>query len=784
MIKNFFITAWRNIWKNKFFSLINIIGLGLAIPFALLCLIQVQGAYEADNFHPYPDRSYRINTDVKDNGGSITKYALSPQQLAERLGKDYPLIQEVTYTIREYEWELNNRLKTLPVNTLYVEPSFFDMFGFHLLSGSRPIEPNSIAITSDKAVAFFGTDNVVGKTLSHPSYGNFIITGVLATMKRNTVFRTDVMVSMSTWKKFNKDTLPESLTGYTYVLMKPHTTGEQLDVAINSISTAMNKDAASLPKKETLTFHKQKVIDIAPAYEDLEGNAYVDSVRDLLLNFAFAVALLILATFNYINLTLARSVNRAKEVGLRKTVGALRYQLIIQFVCEAVMMALLSLGLGYVILKLLQRFSYVNWFIWEVDNPWLLWGLFLLFTVFIGAVAGFIPARILSRFKPVNVLKGNISPSALGKSGLRNSLVVIQFVASACFIFVLFTLINQFRYMATDNTNFNRENIYNIAAQDKLELLRHDILKNKNVVRVGFVSTPFGGSSAQALIKRNDQSTNVPANYFAADADFVTDMHLQIIAGNNLLPADGDSASDFVFVNQQLLTAIGLENPHDAIGKTFYMNDTHPVIIQGVLPDFCYENYQFAAKPLIIQNNPAQFRLLNIETKGKVDDALFKSEMNTIWKIYFPHDELAFSNYQKDLYESYFPGGDMKFMGMFCGVVLVIALLGLLGIVSYHTERRVKEIGIRKVMGASVNQIVKELSKSFVKLTLISASVALPLGYAICYMFMKLFVYSNGVNVWLLSALFGGIFSLAIIIILFKSLRAAMANPVKSLRTE
>jgi len=784
MFRNYLKTAWQNIRKNKFFSLINILGLGLAIPFALLCLIQVQSAYEADNFHPYPGRTYRVITDVKDNGGSITKYALSPKSVAATLESDYPSVQKATFTLRDFGWELSDRLKTLSVNTLYVEPAFFDMFGFRFISGSRPVEPNNIAITKEKAEAFFGTADAVGRVLTHPDFGDFIISGVLEPYKRNTVFRSDVMVSMETWNKSHKDSIPTSLTGFTYVLMQPNTTGKQLDDALNTIASNLNKLAASKSVKESLTFHKQNIEDIAPAFQRLEGNAYVDSIGDLSVNFGFAIGLLILTAFNYINLTLARSISRAKEVGLRKTVGALRYQLIIQFMCEAVLMTLLSLFAGYFILQLLKRFSYVNWFSWEVDNQFTLWTSFILFTIFIGALAGFIPAKILSRFKPVNVLKGTIAPAAIGKTGLRNTLVVIQFVASACFIFILATMFNQFKYMATDNKNFNRENIYNIAATGNLKALRQDILKNKNVEQAGFVSTPFGGNAAQAFIKKDKQSENASASYYAADAGFISNMRLPILAGSNLLPSAGDSASNFVLVNEQLLSALGIGKANEAIGKIFLLNNEKEVIINGVLPNFCYSNYQFAAQPLIVQHNPSQFHVITIKTKAKVDDAMFKSEMNVIWKKYFPHDEMSFSNYQKDMYERYFPGGDMKFIGMFGAVVLVVALMGLLGIVTYHTERRVKEVGIRKVMGASVKQIIKELSKGFVKLTLIAALLALPLGYAICYVFMSLFAYSNGVSLPLLCLLFGGIFLIALIIILYKSAYAAMANPVDSLRSE
>lgn len=783
MLKNYFKTAWRNIWKNKFFSLINIVGLGLAIPFALLCLIQVQSAYESDNFHPFPDRTYRIITDVKDNGGSITKYATTPQSISGKLINNSPAIQQATFTVRDYEWELSDRLKTLPVNTLYVEPVFFSMFGFHFISGSIPVEPNSIAITKEKAEAFFGTDDVVGRVLSHPDYGDFIISGVLAPYKQNTVFKTDVMVSMATWKKLNIDSIPTALTGYTYVLMRPNTTGQQLDAALKNTATDLNSEAKSKSIKETIAFHKQGIEDMAPAFDDLRDNSYIDSFSDLMINFSFAMGLLMLAAFNYINLTLARSINRAKEVGLRKTVGALRYQIVMQFICEAVLMAFLSLALGYIIFQLLKRFSYVNWFAWQVDNQYILWASFLLFTFIIGALSGFIPAKILSGFRPVNVLKGNIAPSAVGKSGVRNTLVVIQFVASACFIFILFTMLNQYKFMATDNTNFNRKNIYNIAAQEKLKLLQQDILANKDVKQVGFVSNPFGGNTAQAFIRKNKLGTNVTASYYAADAGFVSNMRLHIAAGSNLAQSSSDSASNFVLVNEQLLSALGLGRAGDAIGKTFLLNNEKELIINGVISNFCYNNYQAVTQPLIIQYNPSQFQVLCIQTKDKVDETVFKSEILPVWKKYFPHDEMSFSNYQKDMYDHYFIGG-MNFIGMFCIVVLVIALMGLLGIVTYHTERRIKEVGIRKVMGASVAQVAKELSKGFIKLTLIAALIALPLGYFICYVFMSVFTYSIGVSLLSLSLLFGGIFFIALLIILYKSIYAAMVNPVKSLRTE
>jgi putative ABC transport system permease protein len=206
-------------------------------------------------------------------------------------------------------------------------------------------------------------------------------------------------------------------------------------------------------------------------------------------------------------------LSRAKEVGIRKVTGALRYQIFGQFICEAILIAFLSLITGFVVLKLMQQFVYVRWIVWEVDSNLILWGVFILFAILIGALAGLVPAKVLSGFQPVKVLKGAISPASFGKIGFRKSLVVIQFVVTACFIFLIANMYSQFKYMATDNENFNRRDIYNISTNGNYKLLKNDIANNKDVESIGLVSTPFGGTSAQCGIKKDIQSTNEGASY-------------------------------------------------------------------------------------------------------------------------------------------------------------------------------------------------------------------------------------------------------------------------------
>jgi putative ABC transport system permease protein len=782
MIRNYLKIAWRNLSKNKLFSFINIMGLGLAIPFALLSLMQVVHVYEFDNFHPHPERTFRITTDITDGNGKEIKYAATPFALAGDLRTNYPFVEQSTKIIGDFGWELTNRIKTIKVNILFTEPSFFKIFGFYLEKGTLPSEPNTIVLTHEKAELFFGDANPIGKTLAHHDYGELKITGVLKPFKPKTHLKNDVMISMSTFERLNKNISKTDLPGYTYVLLKENTALKNLDAALHTI--AANNNRENTETKHTIRFHSQNLSKISPAFVELKGNFGVESVLELSVNLALALAIILLAGFNYVNLTLARSLSRAKEVGIRKVTGALRYQIFGQFICEAILIAFLSLITGFVVLKLMQQFIYVKWITWEVDSNFILWGVFILFAILIGALAGLVPARILSGFQPVKVLKGTISPASFGKIGFRKSLVVIQFVVTACFIFLIANMYSQFKYMATDNENFNRKNIYNISTNGNYKLLKNDMVINKDVERIGLVSTPFGGTSAQYGLKKDNQSTNAGASYYAASADFITNMNLQFVAGNNLPESNSDSTSNFVVVNEQAVFAMGLGTPQEAIGKPIILNDSNEVIINGVVKDFCYYIYQFRASPLIMQYNPEQFHVLSIKTKNAVDEQTLKTNMQAVWKKYYPYEELAFSNYEKELYERYYPGADMKFMGMVCFIIFVIAIMGLIGMVTYNTEKRIKEIGIRKVMGASVAAIVRELSTDFVKLIMIAAAICIPLGYISGYFFIKIFAFNKGVNIWMMIWLFTLIFFIALFTIAIKTMNAASANPVKSLRSE
>lgn len=786
MLKNYIIIAWRNLRKNKLFSFINIVGLSLAIPFSLMSLIQVQNAYELDNFHKDRDRLYRIITIEKPSNAGITKLASTPFLLADKLN-DYPFVEKATKIVRDYSWELTNRLKTLDINTIYVEPSFFDVFNFPLEKGTIPTAPGELVITKEKAELFFGDVDPIGKTLTHATYGNFKITGVLKPFKRGTQFRSDVMISMVTYINSHKQVA--ELKGwadygtYTFVKVKENVQLSSVTIALNEISKKSN--AEIVDAKKTHEFKPQAFKDISPAYDKLLNNAYVESVSDFYFNFFFAIAIILLAGFNYTNLTLARSLSRAKEVGIRKVSGAFRGQLVWQFIIEAIVVALFSLCLGAVFMKIIRNTLHVNWISWEVDNNYILWAAYFVFAVFTGIVAGIFPAWILSGFQPVKVLKGIAGPASFGKLNLRKTLVVIQLVVSMCYIFFMGHLYSQFKYMATENENYNRKNIYNITLVDGNErLLINEILKNKNVEQVGLTSIPFGSNAAEYAIKANKNDENSLSYYFAADNNFIDNMKLKFVAGSNLPESNSDSAGNFIVVNEKAVKNLRLGTAQEAIGKMLILNNSAEVRIAGVIKDFCYANYQFEVQPVIMRYDPAQFHVLSVKTKAVDSENAFKTDMEDTWKKLYPHEAMVASWYDKDIYNKYFPIDDMKFMYLLAVIIFAITLMGLFGMVTYSTEKRIKEIGIRKVVGASVSQIVNLISWSYIKLLIIAGLIALPISYITGKMFESLFIYHDKLNMSLMIFFLVIIFMITIATICVQVIRSASVNPVKSLRTE
>lgn len=570
MIRNYLKIAWRSLLKYKLFSFINIVGLSIAIPFALMALMQLQSSFEFDNFHKDTDRIYRILTDETATGGAKKSYASSSFLLADKLKKNYPSIENATKVVRVLGWELNNRLKSDNVNTVFVEKNFFEIFNFPLASGSLPIEPNTLVISQESAEWYFNGSNPIGKMLNHPTYGEFKIVGVLKKFKPKTQFKSDVMISMATYQRI----YPEAVMGkswadnsaHTFIKLLPQTSPISLSDAFSRLAKEINQQITFAKKRND--FRLQAFTKISPAIEDLQFDPYVEDMEDIYFNFSIPLMILLLAGFNYTNLTLARSLSRSREVGVRKVMGATRYSLVLQFLCEAVIVSFISLALGLIFLTLIRQNVHVQWLTFEVDNQYLVTGIFVIFALFLGLLAGILPAWILSGFQPVKVLKGTLSPATFGKLGFRKSLIVIQFVVTIVFIFQIGHFLNQFKYMATEEDNYSRKGIYNLPLQKKKEIALHnDISKLKEVEKMGYTSQTFGNMPSEMAIKADAKAENMASYYYATDKNFIETMNLKFVAGSNLFESHTDSAQNFVVINEKALEKLRLGSAKEAIGK-------------------------------------------------------------------------------------------------------------------------------------------------------------------------------------------------------------------------
>lgn len=791
MLRSFLTTAFRNLWKHKLFSFINVFGLASGMLVCLLAMIGIKGAFDYDSFHPHPDRTYRILTDVATTDHDEQNYATSPMPLANALKTQYSFVQEATRVIRNYGEFTANR-KQLPVVYSAVDPDFFRLFGFKLASGQPAVSPQTAVLTAQTAGRFFGTANPVGKRIDHPQLGALMVSGVLAEPPTKTHLNFDMLVSMATlvgpdwvrsqinWKTYTQ--------GYTYIMLKPGTSVETLDGALSALSARITK-GIRFTQEKGYAFRSQSLAQLAPAREELLFGTYEPPVSKLIMQMAVGLLTLLLAAFNYTNLTLARSLSRAREVGIRKVSGALRWQLMGQFMAESAFLSLLGLALAYVMLQLVKPMPFVrDWLIggvqWESDIR--VWLVFILFSLVTGLLAGLLPARVLSGFQPAQVLRSQTGIRVFRGISLRKSLIVVQFTISLIAMISLLGLARQQHYMATTNYGFQRDNVLTIPLNGlSANRLINALNQLAGVADVTATVARFGdhGGNLRMVHRQRAGGDSVAADVFATDAHLLTTTGLTLLAGQNIPASVADSASRLVLVNEEAVRAFRLGEPGAAVGKILWLNDSTDVQIAGVVKDFRYTTLAMKMQPLLLRYQPADFRYLNVKVSA-TDPEGVKTNIAQIWKKLNPYEPFAGQWYDDYLHDRHSHTSDISFMGLLLGLALSIACLGLLGMVTYTTKLRTKEVGVRKVMGARVDQIIWLLSWDFLKLLLIAGAIALPVGYLATSFFLMSFAYHISVSVGMLALCFGSLLLLGGLTIGWRTYLAALANPTKSLQSE
>ncbi|TDH24204.1 FtsX-like permease family protein [Segetibacter sp. 3557_3] len=794
MITHYFKIAIRNFRRNKLFSFINVFGLGLSMSVCLLVLLRLNHQLSYDGFHSRAKELYRINTVLTSRDGSTYRMASSAMPLAPALLQSYGIIDKAIRVQPATATTASTSQKALHIRAAYTDPGFLQVFSFPVLKGDAATalkNPNTVVLSRTYAERLFGSTNVIGSVLTLENAGNFIVTAVLAEAPSKSHLDFDAYFPIASitgaenearakagdWSNYNHT--------YTYVLLHPGATEDQLQKAAASISAELAK-TSSLQGQENYGFMVQPFGSIVLGEELINNLGDIGSRSKTFIEILVGLVILVSACFNYTNLSIARSLKRGKEVGIRKVSGAPRTQVFYQFITESLLVSLVALAVGCFMLKLIIDYAPFSGEMipegFSINRTLVI--TFIVFACFTGLIAGVIPAWALSSFAPVDVLKNLANVKLFGGNRFRKGLIITQFTIS------LFTLIfttiaaRQFRYMSSADPGFDRENLAVIplnGADPKVIATRL-----KTVTGVEDVSatslTPGHSSSGRVAVSRLKGNQPLSFDYYDTDLNWLKVLRLQLTAGNSMPEVNDAHAGAFVVINEKAIEVLNFKSASEAVGQTVWLNDSSQVQIAGVVKDFHFRSLAVPISPLVLRYRPDNFKLLQVRTN--LSSPQIETTLESAWKQVYPAKPFQVSWLQQDLYERASALSTVSMLYFLAFIAVTIACLGLFAMVIYNTETRTKEIGIRKVFGASVAVIVTLLSRDFLKLVFIAGLIALPLSLIGGGLFLQVFASRVTMDPVSIILCFAGLLVLVMLTISTQIIKVASANPVASLKVE
>ncbi len=789
MLKNYLLMAWRTLLKGKAYSVINITGLAIGLASSILILLWVQNELSYDKFQKNAGQIYRITTDFGDS-----KTIGTPAGMPAALKAEMPAIKN---TVRlYYAWssilmEAGNK-KFEEKHAWYVDPSFMDVFSYPLLEGDLSTalkQENGVLISREVATKYFGNEDPMGKLIRKDNKENLIVTGVLADIPGNSDLQFDMLLPMASFAKTD-DRLRENVWGnfsfYEYV---------QLDKGFDP--SAVN--LASLEKQMDQIFHKNSpgqkaTFQLNPLTNlHLEPEMLGDSpghgnAQYVKIFFIIAILILVVACINFMNLATARSARRAKEIGLRKVSGALRGQLILQFLSESVFISFLSLllALGLVRLFLPVFNELANRKITLDVSDAKLWLGLIGIALVTGVVSGSYPALFLSRFNPVKVLKGNVR-SMGGNLLFRHTLVVVQFMVSIVLLVGMVVIYNQLRFIKERNPGFEKANLLYTPMKgdmwNKQQAFRSALKRNpltSDYTIIADLPTNLGAWSTDVNWDGKDPQAPGAIPALVVDENFVHVFKVSLLAGRSFSSAYKGDSSNYM-INEKMLSLMGL-TASTAIGKSLTFWGVKGQIV-GVVKDFNFKPAQQAIQPLVLIFNKMGGYTLVRTLPGKTNATI--QALATISQELNPAYPFAFEFLDQDLANLYKGEQQMgNIFNIFAILGIFISCLGLYGLSAFMAEQRTKEIGVRKVLGASVLNLVYLLSSGITRLILIAVVIAIPLSWYAVNRWLAGFAYHITVSWLLFAGASLAVLAIAWLTVSYESIKAAIANPVKSLSNE
>jgi putative ABC transport system permease protein len=796
MIRNYFLLAIRNLLKHRNFSIINIFGLSISMAVCMLIILVVQDQLSYDRFHKNIDRIFRVQT--KDNLSkiSLNKFATTTWPLAKELKENYPFVNDVVSLNTSFGGEGIYNEKRFQVSGLFATPSFFNVFDFSLTNNeaSDPLgEPFSIVLAEDVAKKIFDTEDPIGKIINFENYGSLKVTGVVKKTNLKSHIQFEALVSAATLlalEKENKirlitDNWDEFISSFVYVMVNSNATQKDLDSALVKIAGTRYYDK----ERVNASFYSTPVSKIVPGPLLANENGMF-LPRPFVIFFAgLAIIIMLSAAFNYTSLSLARSLMRAKEYGVRKSFGAARSQLIFQILAEAVILAVISLLFALLILQLLvPAFSGMKFMTLLRIQPHQNLTSFLsyfLFAVTTGLFAGIIPAIYVSSVNPVKVLKAASNFRLLKRITFRKILLVSQYTFSIIFIISIILLYRQMSFMLKSELGFDKEVVYNVRLNgQQYSKVKDQFSQIPEVEMVSAAShVPGIGNYWSTGLKTKTEDESYDGAYFSVDPNYLSTMGIKLIAGEDF-PKDPAVNTNLVVINRMAAEHFKFNSPVEAVGQNILIYDSLPVRIIGVVENYKYVALFMPLKPLILRMNPDQYGIAVLRVNTQ-DRAATLTKFKEAWKSIDPYHDLdgSFLEYQiKDFYALF---GDVLYTVGFATILaIIVASLGLFGMATYSIQTRLKEVGIRKVFGSQSKSVALLVGRTFISMLLIAAAISTPLAYLLNSAWLKFLAFhvSFGAGTILTGILI--VFITGIVTVLSQTLKAANTNPVDIIKYE
>lgn len=802
MIKNYVTTALRSLLKNKAFTIINVLGLALGLAICLLIVFYVADELSYDQYNANAERICRVNADIK-YGGNASSYAVTPPPLAAALKSNFPEVENSTRLIQASNVQFKKGLENMPENkSVYADNSIFTVFTLPMLVGNPKnalTAPNSIVISERAARKYFNTTNVTGRYLTLVNGNiNYKITGVIKNIPEQSHFNFDYFLSRSS-RELKSDTNWNSFAFNTYILFKPGADQKAFEIKLN----ALIRQHFGLQNYERLEKGGNYIhLNLTPLRDiHLRSNRQYElgtnnSITYVYIFSAIALFILLIACINFMNLSTARSANRAREVGVRKVLGSSRKGLIAQFIFESLAVTLcatiIAVLLAWALLPLFNQMSGKELSISMQTLRWLLPSL-LLIVIAVGILAGSYPAFYLSSFKPINVLKGKLSVGFKG-GNFRNFLVILQFSISIFLIIGTLVIYNQLNYIQHKNLGFDRNQVLvvkNVQVLENAKTFKQNVKQIAGVEAAtlsGFL--PTGSLRAPDAVFSNktaDAKHALFTEIWPVDDDYLNTMGMDIAKGRNF-SGQLKSDSSSIIINETAARMLGYYN--DPLNKKLYSpqsQDGKTVVkeynVIGVLKDFNFKSLRDNITPVV---------MILAEDKGALSVRInsknlrpFVSRIENEWNKLSPNQHLEYSFMDQDFNAAYsLEQRTGTIFLSFTIFAIIIACLGLFGLAAYAAEQRSREVSIRKVLGADLSTLITLLSKDFIKLVFISILIATPLAWWIMNQWLQGFAYRQNIQWWVIASAAVGSIVIAFVTISFQSVKAALTNPVESLRRE